>query len=100
MSCPEARPSRARRLAIDCRRDLGVYCLNRPSRVWSPEGVMVLRFAAAGVSDVGRVLRHNEDSAFAGPYVAVAADGVGGAAAGEIASATAAYAASAVALGR
>jgi protein phosphatase len=49
---------------------------------------------------VGRVRPHNEDSAFVGPYVAVVADGVGGAAAGEIASATAAYSASAVALGR
>jgi protein phosphatase len=48
---------------------------------------------------VGRVRPHNEDSAFVGPYVAVVADGVGGAAAGEVASATAAYAASAVALG-
>ncbi|WP_169576379.1 PP2C family protein-serine/threonine phosphatase [Nocardioides halotolerans] len=52
------------------------------------------------MSDVGRVRPHNEDSAFVGPYVAVVADGVGGAAAGEIASATAAYSASAVALGR
>lgn len=60
----------------------------------------MLRFAGAGVSDVGRVRPHNEDSAFVGPYVAVVADGVGGAAAGEIASATAAYAASAVALSR
>jgi PPM family protein phosphatase len=61
---------------------------------------MVLRFSGAGVSDVGRVRPHNEDSGFVGPYVVVVADGVGGAAAGEIASATAAYAASAVALSR
>jgi protein phosphatase len=61
---------------------------------------MVLRFAGAGVSDVGRVRPHNEDSGFVGPYVAIVADGVGGAAAGEIASATAAYSASAVALSR
>jgi len=60
----------------------------------------MLRFMGAGVSDVGRVRPHNEDSAFVGPYVAIVADGVGGAAAGEIASATAAYSASAVALGR
>jgi serine/threonine protein phosphatase PrpC len=60
----------------------------------------VLRFMGAGVSDVGRVRPHNEDSAFVGPYVALVADGVGGAAAGEVASATAAYSASAVALGR
>ena len=58
----------------------------------------MLRFSGAGVSDVGRVRPHNEDSAFVGPYVAVVADGVGGAAAGEIASATAAYSATAVAL--
>jgi serine/threonine protein phosphatase PrpC len=60
----------------------------------------VLRFSGAGVSDIGRVRAHNEDSGFVGPYVAIVADGVGGAAAGEIASATAAYSASAVALGR
>jgi protein phosphatase len=59
----------------------------------------VLRFSGAGVSDVGRQRSHNEDSGFVAPYVAIVADGVGGAAAGEIASATAAYAASAVALG-
>lgn len=59
----------------------------------------MLRFSGAGVSDVGRVRPHNEDSAYLGPYVALVADGVGGAAAGEVASATAAYAASAVALG-
>lgn len=58
----------------------------------------MLRFSGAGVSDVGRVRPHNEDSAFLGPYVAVLADGVGGAAAGEIASATAAYAVAAIAL--
>jgi serine/threonine protein phosphatase PrpC len=60
----------------------------------------VLRFSGAGVSDEGRVRPHNEDSGFVGPYVAIVADGVGGAAAGEVASATAAYSASAVALGR
>ncbi|HCB03634.1 MAG TPA: protein phosphatase 2C domain-containing protein [Nocardioides sp.] len=60
----------------------------------------MLRFSGAGVSDVGLVRPHNEDSGFVGPYVSLVADGVGGAAAGEIASATAAYAASATALGR
>ncbi|HET6938929.1 MAG TPA: protein phosphatase 2C domain-containing protein [Nocardioides sp.] len=59
----------------------------------------VLRFSGAGVSDIGRKRSHNEDSGFVAPYVAIVADGVGGAAAGEVASATAAYAASAVALG-
>jgi serine/threonine protein phosphatase PrpC len=60
----------------------------------------MLRFSGAGVSDVGRVRPHNEDSAFHGPYVALVADGVGGAAAGEIASATTAYVVSATALAR
>lgn len=60
----------------------------------------MLRFSGAGVSDVGRVRPHNEDAGFVGPYVALVADGVGGAAAGEIASATAAYAVSATALAR
>jgi PPM family protein phosphatase len=60
----------------------------------------MLRFSGAGVSDAGLVRPHNEDSAFVGPYLAVVADGVGGAAAGEVASATAAYAVSATVLGR
>jgi serine/threonine protein phosphatase PrpC len=60
----------------------------------------MLRFSGAGVSDVGRIRAHNEDSAFHGPYVAVVADGVGGAAAGEVASATAAYVLAATALAR
>jgi protein phosphatase len=60
----------------------------------------MLRFSGAGVSDVGHVRPHNEDAAFQGPYVAVVADGVGGAAAGEIAAATAAYVVSASALGQ
>lgn len=60
----------------------------------------MLRFSGAGVSDVGRVREHNEDSAFVAPYVALVADGVGGAEAGEVASATAAYVVSAIALAR
>jgi len=59
----------------------------------------VLRFTGMGVSDVGCVRDHNEDSAFLGPYLAVVADGVGGAAAGEVASATAVYVMAALALG-
>ncbi|WP_067432856.1 PP2C family protein-serine/threonine phosphatase [Nocardioides jensenii] len=60
----------------------------------------MLRFSGSGVTDVGLVRDHNEDSAFVGPYLALVADGVGGAAAGEIASATTTYAVSALALGR
>ena len=60
----------------------------------------MLRFSGAGVTDVGKVRDHNEDSAFMAPYVALVADGVGGAAAGEVASATTAYVVSAHALAR
>lgn len=60
----------------------------------------MLRFAGAGVSDVGRRRAHNEDAAYVAPYVALVADGVGGAAAGEVASATAAYVVAATALAR
>jgi PPM family protein phosphatase len=48
-------------------------------------------------SHVGLVRTNNEDSGFAGPYVQLVADGVGGAAAGEVASATTAYVVSALA---
>ena len=60
----------------------------------------MLRFSGAGVSDVGLVRSSNEDSGFVAPYVALVADGVGGAAAGEVASATAAYAVAATVLQR
>ena len=59
----------------------------------------MLRFATAGRSDTGLVRDHNEDSGFAGPSLVLVADGVGGAAAGETASATAAYVVSALASG-
>jgi PPM family protein phosphatase len=58
----------------------------------------VLRFDAAGRSHVGLVRSNNEDAGFAGPYLSLVADGVGGAAAGEVASATAAYVTSALAM--
>jgi serine/threonine protein phosphatase PrpC len=80
-----------------------VYFLHHaahPRDVVSGRSLIVLRFSGTGISDVGRVRPHNEDSGFVGPYVALVADGVGGAAAGEIASATAAYAAAAIALSR
>lgn len=51
----------------------------------------MLRFDGVGVTDVGLVRDDNEDSGFVGPYAALVADGVGGAAAGEVASATVAY---------
>jgi protein phosphatase len=46
-----------------------------------------LEFAAR--SDVGRVRRDNQDSGYAGPHLLVIADGVGGAARGDIASSAA-----------
>ncbi len=60
----------------------------------------MLRFSGSGVSDVGLVRADNEDAAFVAPYVSLVADGVGGAAAGEVASATTAYVVAALALRR
>lgn len=51
----------------------------------------MLRLRGHGVSETGRVREHNEDAGFLGSTLALVADGVGGAAAGEVASATAAY---------
>ena len=58
----------------------------------------MLQFRFAAESDTGLVRDHNEDSAFAGPYLLAVADGVGGAAAGEVASATTTYVVSALSL--
>jgi serine/threonine protein phosphatase PrpC len=62
--------------------------------------VTVPRFSAVGVSHVGLVRGNNEDSGFAGHACLLIADGVGGNAAGEVASATAAYVVSASVLAR
>jgi protein phosphatase len=51
------------------------------------QGALHLRFAA--LSDVGRIRRDNQDSGYAGPHLLVIADGVGGAARGDIASSAA-----------
>lgn len=48
-----------------------------------------LHLAFAALSDVGRVRRDNQDSGYAGPHLLVIADGVGGAARGDIASSAA-----------
>jgi PPM family protein phosphatase len=60
----------------------------------------VLRFAYGATSHVGLVREHNEDAGFAGPYLQLVADGVGGAAAGEVASATTTYVVTALAMCR
>jgi serine/threonine protein phosphatase PrpC len=59
-----------------------------------------MRFSATGRTHVGLVRSGNEDSGFAGPTLLLVADGVGGNAAGEVASATTAYVVSASALAR
>ena len=58
----------------------------------------MLQFRFAAETDTGLVRDNNEDSAFAGPYLLAVADGVGGAAAGEVASATTTYVVSAMSL--
>jgi protein phosphatase len=57
----------------------------------------VLRFSGVALSHAGLVRPDNEDSGFLGPSCMLVADGVGGAPAGEVASATAAYVLSALA---
>ena len=58
----------------------------------------MLRISGTGESHVGLVRADNQDSAFVGPTCILVADGVGGGAAGEVASATTAYAVAAAAL--
>ncbi|MDT0202384.1 protein phosphatase 2C domain-containing protein [Nocardioides sp. AE5] len=48
----------------------------------------LLRLDFAALSDVGRVRKDNQDSGYAGPWLLTVCDGVGGAARGDIASAT------------
>jgi len=58
----------------------------------------MLRISGTGESHVGLVRSDNQDSAFVGPTCMLVADGVGGGAAGDVASATTAYAVAATAL--
>ncbi|MEQ7126576.1 protein phosphatase 2C domain-containing protein [Actinopolymorpha sp. B11F2] len=57
-----------------------------------------MRFTYAAESHVGHVRDINEDSGFAGPHLLLVADGVGGAPAGEVASASVAFVMSAISL--
>ncbi len=50
---------------------------------------MSLRLQFAAISDVGRVRKDNQDSGYGGPWLLAVCDGVGGAARGDVASATA-----------
>jgi protein phosphatase len=50
---------------------------------------MALRLRYAAVTDIGRSRRKNDDSGYAGPHFLMIADGMGGAAAGDLASAVA-----------
>ena len=50
---------------------------------------MAFRLRYAAISDVGRVRKDNQDSGYVGPWVIAVCDGVGGAARGDLASATA-----------
>ncbi|MGO2480231.1 PP2C family protein-serine/threonine phosphatase [Glutamicibacter ardleyensis] len=49
---------------------------------------MALKFKFAAMSDVGRIRKKNDDSAYAGEYLAVLADGMGGHVGGDVASAS------------
>jgi PPM family protein phosphatase len=48
---------------------------------------MTLSLRYAAITDVGRTRKHNQDSGYAGHHLLVIADGMGGAAAGDVASA-------------
>src|SRR3954462_5384866 len=52
-------------------------------------GVTRLGLRYSAISDVGRVRKDNQDSGYASPHLLVIADGVGGAARGDVASSTA-----------
>jgi serine/threonine protein phosphatase PrpC len=54
-----------------------------------PSALGRFRLRYAALSDVGRVRKDNQDSGYAGPHLLLIADGVGGAARGDVASSTA-----------
>lgn len=50
---------------------------------------MALTWRFSAVTDIGRSRKKNDDSGYAGPHLVMVADGMGGAAAGDLASAVA-----------
>lgn len=62
---------------------------NQPTEQPTGEPAARFRLDYGAVSDVGRVRRDNQDSGYAGPWLLAVCDGVGGAARGDLASATA-----------
>ena len=63
--------------------------MTQPSTETDLRATTPLRLHFAAISDVGRVRKDNQDSGYAGPWLLSVCDGVGGAARGDIASATA-----------
>jgi protein phosphatase len=60
-----------------------------PTAQSTPPSTEPMRLVYSAISDVGRVRKNNQDAGYAGPWLLAVCDGVGGAAHGEIASATA-----------
>ncbi|QCX29006.1 serine/threonine-protein phosphatase [Nocardioides jishulii] len=61
----------------------------RPDADGPEGGNGALRLHWSALSDVGRVRKDNQDSGYAGPWLLLVCDGVGGAARGDVASSTA-----------
>lgn len=69
--------------------DTAVRPAVRPDTPGATSDDAVFRLHWSALSDVGRVRKDNQDSGYAGPWLLAVCDGVGGAARGDIASATA-----------
>lgn len=67
----------------------GSPALESPAEMTAEFQPAPFRLDFAGVSDIGRMRKDNQDSGYAGPWVLAVCDGVGGAVRGDLASATA-----------